>query len=460
MMPGPRLRKSLFVGLAAAALIALAPALHGAQGLPPALFFGSTADVTIDGAAYDGEPPIEFVDGDGAVVTAMQDFVWSVQVPNGSGNVRFRLGPALSQPFTVTAGAVNADVVLSLVTQALATQRTLQLVAGANFLTYTGPDVDVAGLVAGFPNAAAIEAIFAFDSSTQTYQTARRGGPACLDTLDGLVQNQTYVFSMNAPLTWQMPIAPLQSEGPNEVALAAGFTALPWLEADAADTAGITMRIADVGAVRAIFTFNNATQTFAVLRPGEPAFLSTLTQVDRYDLLFLQADSPTTWTQVIVPPLAAEEEVPAAAATIVIASVELNGAAGAGTLRNVSSAQVSLDGYWLCQLPNYSPLPNVTLAPGEELEVRLGSGDDAPGLHFAGTALGSFNAGGGEIALYRDSSFGSSDSIVAYAAWGSGGGRGDVARAAGIWGAENVQASQGDTLVHVDGTGADAYVVQ
>ena len=178
---------------------------------------------------------------------------------------------------------------------------------GSNFLTYSGPNVSIAGLVEGFPNADAIEAIFAFDSSTQTYQTARPAGPAFLDTLDGLVQNQTYVFSMSAPVTWQMPIAPLQSNGPNEVALAAGFTALPWLEADTADTTGITTRIADVGAVRAIFTFNNATQTFAVLRPGQPAFLSTLTQVSRYDFLFLQADSPTTWTQVIVPPLAGEK---------------------------------------------------------------------------------------------------------------------------------------------------------
>lgn len=423
MMPGPRLRKSLFVGLAAAALIALAPALHGAHGLPPALFFGSTADVTIDGAPYDGETPIEVIDGDAV-------------------------------------GAVNADVVLSLATQALATQRTLELVPGSNFLTYSGPNVSIAGLVEGFPNADAIEAIFAFDSSTQTYQTARPAGPAFLDTLDGLVQNQTYVFSMSAPVTWQMPIAPLQSDGPNEVALAAGFTALPWLEADTADTTGITTRIADVGAVRAIFTFNNATQTFAVLRPGQPAFLSTLTQVSRYDFLFLQADSPTTWTQVIVPPLAGEEEVPAAAPTIVMTSVELNGAAGVVTLRNVSGAPVSLDGYWFCQRPNYHPLPDVTIAPGEELEVRLGSGDDAPGLHFAGTALGSFNAAGGEISLYRDQQFGSSESIVAYAAWGSFNGRSDVAREAGIWGAANVQASQGDTLVYTGGTGASAYEVQ
>ncbi len=55
------------LALAAALLAGLGtlPA-RAQQGNPPHLFFGALADLSVDGAAYDGSTPIEVLDAEGA----------------------------------------------------------------------------------------------------------------------------------------------------------------------------------------------------------------------------------------------------------------------------------------------------------------------------------------------------------------------------------------------------------
>jgi hypothetical protein len=89
------------------------------------------------------------------------------------------------------------------------------------------------------------------------------------------------------------------------------------------------------------------------------------------------------------------------------------------TLTNDGAADASLDGLWLCNRPNYTPLSG-TIAAGATLEV--------PASELGGLAID-----GGEAALYTSDNFDSSDAIVDYVQWGGGGGRENVAVAAGIW---------------------------
>ena len=57
------------LALAAALLAGLGtPPVRAQQGNPPHLFFGALADLSVDGAAYDGSTPIEVIDAEGAVV--------------------------------------------------------------------------------------------------------------------------------------------------------------------------------------------------------------------------------------------------------------------------------------------------------------------------------------------------------------------------------------------------------
>lgn len=84
---------------------------------------------------------------------------------------------------------------------------------------------------------------------------------------------------------------------------------------------------------------------------------------------------------------------------------------------NDGNSPVDLTGHWLCNKPNYSPLPGIELAPGEGIEFAVEGIDPV----------------GGEVAIYVSDEFGNSDAIVSYVQWGDGGGRSEVAEDAGIW---------------------------
>jgi hypothetical protein len=103
--------------------------------------------------------------------------------------------------------------------------------------------------------------------------------------------------------------------------------------------------------------------------------------------------------------------------------ISVDFSAGVVTLTNTGTADYDLTGHWLCNRPSYSELPGQVLEPGATLDVSVNG----------------LSAGGGEVAIYVSNNFGSSDDIVTYVGWGSGGGRQSVAEAAQVWSGDPVQ---------------------
>ena len=145
----------------------------------------------------------------------------------------------------------------------------------------------------------------------------------------------------------------------------------------------------------------------------------------------------------------------------IIERVVLGGGDATVVLFNSGDAPVSLDGWFLCNFPDYWRVPAVELAPGARLTVHAGAGADSGGELFAGGGYGSLGGGNGEIGLYSSSDFGSADAIVSYVGWGSAKARLGVARSAGIWGDATLEAGDGATIAFSGGPpAAEAYAVQ
>ena len=150
----------------------------------------------------------------------------------------------------------------------------------------------------------------------------------------------------------------------------------------------------------------------------------------------------------------------AQAAPVVITRVDLGGSSGAITITNVGADTINLDGWWLCQQPDYWPFPDVDLAPNASLVISAGSGDNTDSTLFANGAVGSLNGDrGGEVGLYVDQNFGSAASLADFVAWNEGGTRIGGGRAAGLWGEDDLAASAGDSLIRsrFDVNGAAAW---
>jgi hypothetical protein len=93
---------------------------------------------------------------------------------------------------------------------------------------------------------------------------------------------------------------------------------------------------------------------------------------------------------------------------------------GAVTVTNHGDSTVSTAGMWYCQFPDYSPLPEVDVEPGQSLVL------DATAINLG--------PAGGEVGLYTDNDFGASESIVSYVEWGEPNHtRSAVAVAAEVW---------------------------
>jgi hypothetical protein len=95
------------------------------------------------------------------------------------------------------------------------------------------------------------------------------------------------------------------------------------------------------------------------------------------------------------------------------------GAEGAVTVTNTAADEAILDGLWLCNSSDCVALAGAV------------AGDES--VDVAAAELGGLAAEGGEAALYSSDAFDSPDAMVDYVRWGAGGGRGDVAAAAGLW---------------------------
>lgn len=154
------------------------------------------------------------------------------------------------------------------------------------------------------------------------------------------------------------------------------------------------------------------------------------------------SDDPTTTTAADQTTTAAPEETTTTSASEGGAAFAVTevvfGDQGYVAITNIGDVAGNLEGLQLCQRPTYFGIPSQELAPGETLYVTattvVGLDVDGPVID-AGGRFGSLNASSGEIGLYLNRAFGSSDSIVSYVEWGSTGHpRSGVAVGAGIWG--------------------------
>lgn len=90
------------------------------------------------------------------------------------------------------------------------------------------------------------------------------------------------------------------------------------------------------------------------------------------------------------------------------------------TITNVGNVAGSLEGYWLCNRPNYMPVPATVLQPGESASLS------ATDLRI--------DPADGEVGLYASNRFDDAAEIRSYVEWGAAGhGRSALAVAAGIW---------------------------
>lgn len=282
---------ALLTALIAAAFLVALPAVVSAQPPPPHLFFGQVADITVNGAPWDGLL-IEVVDEDGDVVaTVSRDGdAWTAFVPADAGSVRFRRGDAVSQSFAISGGSLTQ---IALVLVDGGPGRTVALVSGFNFIVWTGATMSVDDALASFPNLSRLDAIFEFDSATQLWDSFRPGSPAFLQSIDQLVAGGGYFFSMTGSVSWQMPVDGVLG---GTQTIAAGFTAIGWVGADG-DPQDLLDAIANAGVVVVFFRFNAGTQGYDSFRPGSPAFLQSINDITQYDVFFIQASSATSITQ-------------------------------------------------------------------------------------------------------------------------------------------------------------------
>ena len=281
----------LLTALLVGVVLTILPTVVSAQPPPPHLFAGEVDDVTINGEAWDGSL-IEVINNNGdrvATVDRSGDS-WSAFVPPNAGTVRFRLNDATSRSFVVSPGNLT-QIALLLVDGGPG--RTVALVTGFNFVVWTGLTMSVDDALGSFPDVSRIDAIFAFDSATQIWESFRPGQPAFLQSIDELVSGGGYFFSMTGSATWQMPVD--GALGGTET-IATGFTAVGWVGADGVPQ-DVLDAVADAGSVVVLFRFNAGTQGYDSYRPGSAAFLQSIDDISQYDVFFILATAPTSITQ-------------------------------------------------------------------------------------------------------------------------------------------------------------------
>ncbi len=296
------------VALLAALVAGLVAPPAQAQGDPPNLFFGAVEDVLVDGAAYDGSTPIEVIDANGALVlvAGISDGFWSAQVPASAGEIRFRIGSAVSAPITPEIGGINSLSALVLVsdgdpppiegeTPMLApATRTAALSAGFNTIGYSGSSaVDPSVIQEALANPSALAAIFYWNGGLQSWQSWRPGVLSILNDLTSVTPRMSLFLSMTVATTIELDAAGYDAGAWD---LAAGFTTVTFLGDDGTSTADAADSIARLDYIDALFYLNAETGVFTSFRPGVLPILNDFLTVNRYDVVFVLANQATTWS--------------------------------------------------------------------------------------------------------------------------------------------------------------------
>jgi hypothetical protein len=166
--------------------------------------------------------------------------------------------------------------------------REVALVAGWNFVSWTGDTTPVAVAIAATP---AISDVFTWDAGAQVFLVFRRGGPSALNTLTTIGRGAGLSLLARQPSIWSMPDGGL----PRAVSLSAGFNLGGWTGHDGA---AIDQVAAEIGpSLVAIYLYDPLTTSFRVFRSAGPAVLNTAKTLNHGDSLWLLLDSPALWQQ-------------------------------------------------------------------------------------------------------------------------------------------------------------------
>lgn len=117
-------------------------------------------------------------------------------------------------------------------------------------------------------------------------------------------------------------------------------------------------------------------------------------------------------------------------------------------ITNVSGADYSLEGHFVCNFPSYAPIGALgTVAAGDSFTIELAT--------FAASV------GSGELAIYTSNEFADPDAMVVYVEWGTPDhGRSGVAVAAGLWTAGDfVDNGKASFRALTNGGSGDDYVL-
>lgn len=115
------------------------------------------------------------------------------------------------------------------------------------------------------------------------------------------------------------------------------------------------------------------------------------------------------------------------------------GGAASVVITNWGNDVGSLDGFWLAQGGSVMALPDISMAPGEQVLVGLSrtAPSELAGMAatiFLGPAIGDLALDQGEVALFDAARFDDPEHLVAYVAWGATSQTlTEVAVAAGAW---------------------------
>ena len=159
---------------------------------------------------------------------------------------------------------------------------------GFNLLAWSGAETPIGEATAGLPGSFTI---FRLDSATGRFATFGPDRPGPLNTLTSLRPGDAFWLSAAEASVWTQA-ARLESQS---IGLVAGFNLVPWLGREGL---GVAEAIAGLGdSVRAVFTFDVATQQFRSFRPGAPAITNTLRTLRYGDGVFVQMTSAAIWEQ-------------------------------------------------------------------------------------------------------------------------------------------------------------------
>ena len=176
----------------------------------------------------------------------------------------------------------------------------LDLLPGWNLVGWTAI-TPIADAIAPFVGQ--IDAVYAFDAATQTFQLYMPGGPTMLNSLTALATGTGLMIHVTAIPA--VPWAPPPLVAPVPLALSVGFNLVTWTGPRQA-VADATQGLAD--ALVGVFAFDAVGQRYQSFRPDVPPVQNDLTELLPGQAVWVEVRLAATWTVSAPAPSPAEAD--------------------------------------------------------------------------------------------------------------------------------------------------------